>query len=633
MIFSKSHIFLLLLSLFLSPIPASPSPRALRPINSRLHRRSHGSALIPADSAVISYREDYPGIYHADVTLNAHPQHQVLLLEDIEEYISTVSCHAGGIELRFSSLTEALLAANHWVPGVVVVTNHAAQGCGGEGDRVPYLFVPNHPPPILPMLNESRVKRIDSSNIPTLHLNAMKISWRQAAKTELRRRQKDGSEGQGNISIDTNIPDRVQLYPPIITFGNKADDSVSPQESGKPADKNSNKDSGKQPTNDKVVASISPNFLATCVGCTTSGQILVKAAFDVDMNFPDFGRSNGNSSLIVLDAAMLEVEIASDLKARANIEMFSGVKSMIKFTQSVLPVPITISPFQLGTFLSVGPIFDFEIEMVIEGPSASVNFMYGAELVVPKGAKATLDYGKSNKTAASGWDKSEITEIPFNIISLDGELSFAVNLTARPKFTFGVLVGDGTVATLDAGFELDLPKVYSKATAVKNVSTTCQPPSANDYTFHPSAIKISSGLGIALRAVAQFQAGGTGPLPALINQQFDYALFEKDFPAKDICLGFDTQRLGEMKNITEFKTQIDVVKVQAVVDKTGQLPSGVDEKSFEEAGGKVRNNTSTTTNSAVETGKVKAEKGTATTVGVGRLCAMLMAVGVGVVLL
>jgi len=177
-----------------------------------------------------------------------------------------------------------------------------------------------------------------------------------------------------------------------------------------------------------------------------------------------------------------------------------------------------------------------------------------------------------------------------------------------------------------------LPHPSRVSTNPSDVSTTCEPPAEDEYTFHPTAIKIESGLGFALRAVAEFEAGGRGALPSLINHQFDYALFEKDFPAKDICLGFDTQSLGEMKNITEFKEELDVAKVQAVVDNTGELPARVDVKSFEAAGGKMKNDTK----SGVEGNQSKqpaAEKGVATTVRVGRLCAMLIAVGVGFVLL
>ena len=104
-----------------------------------------------------------------------------------------------------------------------------------------------------------------------------------------------------------------------------------------------------------------------------------------------------------MDAALLEVEILDDLKARANVEIFAGAASRLAFSHSLLPIPIPVTPIQVGTLLTIGPTFDFKVELDIQGPSASINFTYGQELLVPKGAKATLDYGSSNKTGATGW--------------------------------------------------------------------------------------------------------------------------------------------------------------------------------------------------------------------------------------
>ena len=69
-------------------------------------------------------------------------------------------------------------------------------------------------------------------------------------------------------------------------------------------------------------------------------------------------------------------------------------------------------------------------------------------------------------------DKTTTKEIPLNVASLEGELSIGFNLTARPIFSFDILVGGGSVGILDAGFELDLPKVFTKFTAVKSTSST-----------------------------------------------------------------------------------------------------------------------------------------------------------------
>ena len=69
-------------------------------------------------------------------------------------------------------------------------------------------------------------------------------------------------------------------------------------------------------------------------------------------------------------------------------------------------------------------------------------------------------------------DKTTTKETPLDVASLEGGLSFGVNIAARPIFSFGVLVGGWSAAVIDAGFELDLPKVFTKFTAVKSTSST-----------------------------------------------------------------------------------------------------------------------------------------------------------------
>jgi hypothetical protein len=291
MIFSRASF--LLLFVLLSPVPASSAPRALKPVTKRFQRRDSRRSIVPAHEAVISYGEgayrlaltcphqpltcaDHSAssaLYHADLVLRAHHSKPILLLEEIEALTSAISCDATGISIRFRSATDALLAANTWTPEMVAVTNHPLQGCGPADDRTPYLFVPKRPSYWELLLNRSRVKQIDSRNPPTLHLSAIRIPWRTAAKKfgvslthsspetfsrELRRRQevrtnKDGSEGDATLSLKTNIPSRVQLYPPPVS--NTTESSPGPEESGK----NSNSASGKNGSNDaekdgKVVA-------------------------------------------------------------------------------------------------------------------------------------------------------------------------------------------------------------------------------------------------------------------------------------------------------------------------------------------------------------------------------------------
>jgi hypothetical protein len=154
-----------------------------------------------------------------------------------------------------------------------------------------------------------------------------------------------------------------------------------------------------------------------------------------------------------------------------------------------------------------------------------------------------------------------------------------------------------------------------------DVTSACTAPGAEDYSYYPSAIKVQTGLGLELRAVAAFEAGGTGVLPALIDQEFKYSLLAKEFPAEDLCYGFDEQKLGRMFEITDEEPTVNVTKVQSVLDAGGTLPSGVDPGLFPSA---------TATATAQEAERKRNEA--ATQVGVGAL-GMLVAVQVGFFLL
>ena len=122
-----------------------------------------------------------------------------------------------------------------------------------------------------------------------------------------------------------------------------------------------------------------------------------------------------------------------------------------------------------------------------------------------------------------------------------------------------------------------------------DVTATCEKPSARDYSYFLSAARIETGIDLALRVVAQIEAGRSNPLiPDLIDKSFNYTLFEKHIPVSNACVGFDTEKFGGLKDLgTEWEDHkvLDVAKVQAVIDETGKLPIGVDADAFNAATG------------------------------------------------
>jgi hypothetical protein len=153
-----------------------------------------------------------------------------------------------------------------------------------------------------------------------------------------------------------------------------------------------------------LYSALKTELKVTCVGCGTSGSLLVKAAFDFDTDILDFTDEDDDGfDTMKLDAASFYVELFEDLKATVNLELYAGASISQGFAKSVLPNPVMITPFTIGGILSIGPIFDFEVAGDITGPSGSLNMTYGAELVVPKGAKANLTWGDQDESFATGW--------------------------------------------------------------------------------------------------------------------------------------------------------------------------------------------------------------------------------------
>jgi hypothetical protein len=77
----------------------------------------------------------------------------------------------------------------------------------------------------------------------------------------------------------------------------------------------------------------------------------------------------------------LQVTVVEDLKARVNLELFAGAAINYEFKHSILP-PIAITPFEVGTVLAIGPIFEFDIVLQLTSDTVSLNFTYGTEVTV-----------------------------------------------------------------------------------------------------------------------------------------------------------------------------------------------------------------------------------------------------------
>lgn len=145
-------------------------------------------------------------------------------------------------------------------------------------------------------------------------------------------------------------------------------------------------------------------------------------------------------------------------------------------------------------------------------------------------------------------------------------------------------------------------------------------PGENDYEYYEDAFQFSTnwelGVSISLTAEAEF------PLLPGLSVSFSQALYEHTFTPNLACLVFNNAtKAGSLKPASSVPPKIDIAKVQAVVDRTGHLPSGIsaDELASYTGAGPLP----TSVKAAVDAAKNTASRGGA---GGSRMVSLLVAV-------
>jgi hypothetical protein len=80
-------------------------------------------------------------LYFSEIKLHAHENQPLVLLEDLEDLTSSISCSDNGITLEFLDPMIAALATEAWEPldPFVLITSHPQSGCNPHGERKPHL--------------------------------------------------------------------------------------------------------------------------------------------------------------------------------------------------------------------------------------------------------------------------------------------------------------------------------------------------------------------------------------------------------------------------------------------------------------------------------------------------------------
>lgn len=120
-------------------------------------------------------------------------------------------------------------------------------------------------------------------------------------------------------------------------------------------------------------------------------------------------------------------------------------------------------------------------------------------------------------------------------------------------------------------------------TTFPDVTKTCTALGEDDFEYFEDAFEFSHnwalGVSLSLSASAEF------PLLPELSASFTQELYEHAFTPTLGCLTFDgATKAGQLKPAESVTPQIDIAKLQVVVDKTGHLPDGVDPSLLENYG-------------------------------------------------
>ncbi|KAI9849522.1 MAG: hypothetical protein M1837_004142 [Sclerophora amabilis] len=455
--------------------------------------------------------------------MRTKPKLPTLALEDIDAYLSDVSCTESSISLRFRDLDQHRKAKETWnkSPPLLVVTSHP--GCNEDGGRMPH-FVTG------PFSIEGN---------STIILSTERQTWKSACRsmtvefgTGLHPHEVDGLHRRQKQAETTLSASPTHSYPTIS--GNFPTPSA---ENGIEHDLTSSL-INKQiiPPDFPVINQITPKGISlSCANCSLGGSLEVsKGSFTI--NGTDGPTSNRTESLIeFLDFGYLEVT-AHALTAHILLEASVQPSAELVFTASLPSIPL--APFLIPGIATIGPLLNLNIPIGITlGMQTQMNFSSGFDVTIPDGSSIMLNIMNATNSSMQGFDEAKISPLPFQASA--GELSLTFSMGFQPELLVGIEALGGT-AEAGAGFFFDLPKFKVEVEQVTDVDRNCEPSSSSDFLeldlerFLPNLTRLAPSIELGVGVNVQADIIGIG-------DEIAATLFSTAFPLPTACLVFDKE--------------------------------------------------------------------------------------------
>ncbi|PSR75290.1 hypothetical protein PHLCEN_2v9222 [Hermanssonia centrifuga] len=526
-----------------------PAKRAITLETRDLWRRH----IVPKESVQLNYAIS---TYHppsASVSFTAHDGRPLLLLEDLDHLLENVLCcplvpdeETSIMKIRFHSSEAFTEALGHWghLAEFTVITAHPS--CNIDNEHGAWTVVSTDGDFSLKVLMLT-VRSIPmnavgrSCRVKYEHSGSNKWDARDLTTTGIIHRRDEHSNDQlYSFGYSPDLSSPFPLFPP--PNATLISDAIQTQLQD-------------------------VNIQLSCINCVSQTNLSIGVDFDIDLGDASCFISSTENCFTLNRAAMNFT--VQDFEQSADLELVIGGQYSLSTDFDVLKIPIEPA-FTFGSFIDIGPAFGLAVGFDLDIP-ASLNVSYGAKAQVPSGAFASVSFinetgGWDPSVDATGWDATNVVQVPFRVNSGEFNVSTSVSMAAFVEVAFTIM-GVGASARVTQ----NVPAVNINAVVHNAVNRACKPIGADDFESFGTAFAV--GAGLELGSTAHFEVDTGEFFGTLIPADWDFPIWSHEIPLAP-AQGINTTVcfvLSDDATVTTGNAKVDAVTLAGVPAATGTM--------------------------------------------------------------
>ncbi|KAJ6563422.1 hypothetical protein DFH09DRAFT_1082472 [Mycena vulgaris] len=538
-LFISTAAFLLGVSGLAAGNPGGPSH--VVPFKSRrassIGARSWKRELLPKDMVNLEYANAMASFPSTTLKFTAHADTPILLLEDIDYLVDTITCHTfrptsrTEVELNFRSEEVYTDVLNAWSlqPSFILVTFHLT--CNLDDRRAAWLVSAVHGEEFYLQI------KLTVQSIPLFETGAyLRISHTATGVSSAWRQPQ---------ALDARF-DHLFDFEHVIDF--------APRQQLFPVDPT-------QVLNSSELIDVSGDagVQVLCVDCVSRTNFSVGIELDIEV----LGGT--------LNAAHINVTVH---QFDHEIQLETSIESATYFQQSV-DVLRTSLPDSGVNILGIGSIgISFGAALSAElNVTDALNFTVGAKASIPAGATATFVMIGNATSSATGWNDSSFDLIPFRLNN--GSLGATAALALAPVLDVEIeILGIGA----EGRVSLNTPQLSATAHTQTNMTSECQPVGPDDFEYFSTAVNFRSGLTLGI----------DGSTSGILIPNTDVPIFSLPLIDEPGCfiIAEDTgdnattatdtpSPTGTLLTVAAAAPTFDMQKIESFYSASGTLPTNV----------------------------------------------------------